>query len=114
MWTIKRKTRPSFRQPIVVATSSNIIDENVRSLPPPPEKDVEFGATVAVKTFYAGKGSAGGTYNWVDSLPKALSKKAVKANDRVCYYSCYFCPFQMLEKTIILYVLYHRQENEKL
>jgi hypothetical protein len=87
---IKRKTRPSFRPPIGLETSSNIIDENARSLPPRPERDVEFGVTVAVKTFYAGKGSGGGNYNWVDSPPKALSKKVVKANDRVCYYSFRF------------------------
>lgn len=48
-----------------------------------PAKDPTFGADAVVKTFYEGKNSAEGYYDWVDYPPKQLSKAAAKAQDRV-------------------------------
>lgn len=46
-------------------------------------KDPEFGSNPITKTFYEGKGSGGGCYNWVETPPKQLKEKTQKAYDRV-------------------------------
>ncbi len=46
-------------------------------------KDADFGTIPSIKTFYEGKGSGNGHFNWVDSPPKQLNKKVAKANNRV-------------------------------
>jgi hypothetical protein len=45
--------------------------------------DPDFGASPTLKTFYEGKNSCAPQYDWVDSPPKQLSKKAAKSHDRV-------------------------------
>lgn len=47
------------------------------------ETDSDRGTSPIVKTFYEGKGSGNGHYNWVESPPKQLKDKTVKAYDRV-------------------------------
>lgn len=47
------------------------------------ETDTDRGTSPTVKTFYEGKGSGGGYYNWVESPPKQLKDKTVKAYGRV-------------------------------
>lgn len=47
------------------------------------EKDPNFGTTPIIKTLYAGKGSSQGCYNWVETPPKQLKEKTVRAYDRV-------------------------------
>ncbi len=47
-----------------------------------PDRDPGFGAESIVKTFYEGRGSRNGCYNWVDSPPRQLNKKVAKAHDR--------------------------------
>lgn len=48
-----------------------------------PGKDAEFGTMTAIKTFYEGKNSGHGYFDWVDSPPKQLAKKVARAHDRV-------------------------------
>src|SRR5450432_2805959 len=48
-----------------------------------PEKDPNFGADPVIKTFYEGKNSRNGNYDWVETPPKQLNKKVAKAYDRV-------------------------------
>lgn len=48
-----------------------------------PAIDPTFGVDPVVKTFYEGRDSEAGYYNWVDYPPKQLSKAAAKAQDRV-------------------------------
>ncbi len=48
-----------------------------------PGKDPNFGADAVIKTFYEGKNSNEGYYDWVVYPPKQLSKSAAKAQDRV-------------------------------
>ncbi len=47
------------------------------------EKDSDRGTNPIVKMFYEGKGSGNGQYNWVESPPKQLKDKTVRAYDRV-------------------------------
>jgi hypothetical protein len=68
-----------------------------KDLPTPPEstkdldvdaftalgKDPEFGTSATIKTFYEGKRSGGGHYNWVDTPPKQLNEKVARNNSRV-------------------------------
>src|ERR1700761_7931808 len=46
-------------------------------------KDPTFGADAILKTFYEGKNSNANYYDWTETPPKQLSKKAAKAHDRV-------------------------------
>ena len=86
MWRFKR---PVAAQPGYFVAAKSIgdsfttTDEKELSRPPPPDRDVEFGALAAVKTLYAGKNSRGENFDWVDTPPRALSKKVAKAHDRV-------------------------------
>lgn len=48
-----------------------------------PGKDADFGTQATVKTFYEGKNSCPGHYDWVDSPPKQLASKIAKQHDRV-------------------------------
>ena len=48
-----------------------------------PGKDADFGTSAIIKTFYEGKNSRGGHYDWVDTPPKQLNKKVAKSHDRV-------------------------------
>jgi len=43
----------------------------------------DFGTSTAIKTFYEGKNSRGGCYDWVETPPKQLNVKVAKANNRV-------------------------------
>ena len=45
--------------------------------------DPTFGCDATIKTFYEGKNSNATYFDWVDSPPKQISKKAARANDRV-------------------------------
>jgi len=67
--------------------SSSTIDEKTTGSPVSkvaiPGKDVDFGTSSTIKTFYEGKDSGGGYYDWVESPPKQLAKKVAKAHDRV-------------------------------
>jgi hypothetical protein len=46
-------------------------------------KDPNFGTDPVTKTFYEGKNSGGGHYDWVETPPKQLNKKVSRAYDRV-------------------------------
>lgn len=46
-------------------------------------KDPTFGTNAVVKTFYEGKNSGCGHYDWVETPPKQLKKKIALAYDRV-------------------------------
>lgn len=46
-------------------------------------KDPTFGTDPVSKTFYEGKNSGGGHYDWVETPPKQLNKKISRAYDRV-------------------------------
>lgn len=46
-------------------------------------RDADFGTSTAIKTFYEGKNSHSGHYNWVETPPKQLNEKIAKANNRV-------------------------------
>jgi hypothetical protein len=48
-----------------------------------PGKDPDFGTSTTIKTFYEGKNSHPGFYNWVETPPKQLNVKIAKANNRV-------------------------------
>lgn len=48
-----------------------------------PGRDPDFGTSTAIKTFYEGKSSHGGHFNWVETPPKQLNVKVAKANNRV-------------------------------
>jgi hypothetical protein len=87
MWRFKRSNQAiSLAAPKAMLDSSTTIGEKGPSAValPVSDRDVEFGINAMVKTLYAGKNSCGGIYDWVDSPPKALSKKISKAHDRVC------------------------------
>lgn len=47
------------------------------------EKDPEFGSNPVIKTFYEGKNSGHGHYDWVETPPKQLKEKTARAYDRV-------------------------------
>lgn len=86
MW--KRK---SASQPITgkLLSSSDLSMPNGQKAtsPPPaptiPGKDPSFGTNVVLKTFYEGKNSSAGYYDWVETPPKQLNKKIAKSYDRV-------------------------------
>lgn len=63
----------------LIQDSASGIDGEGGNRPPPPDRDVEFGALPMVKTLYQGK-----SREWADTPPKVLSKKVAKAHDRVC------------------------------
>jgi hypothetical protein len=46
-------------------------------------KDPTFGVDAVSKTYYEGKNSSPSYFDWVDSPPRQMSKKAAKAQDRV-------------------------------
>ena len=48
-----------------------------------PGKDATFGTSAVVKTFYEGRNSGMGHYDWVETPPKQLNKKLARAYDRV-------------------------------
>ena len=48
-----------------------------------PGRDPDFGTSTALKTFYEGKNSRGGHFDWVETPPKQLNIKVAKANNRV-------------------------------
>jgi hypothetical protein len=52
-------------------------------VPKPPPKDPTFGVDAVLKTFYEGKKSTVTYYDWVETPPKQLSKKAAMRQDRV-------------------------------
>ncbi|OHE94889.1 ATPase [Colletotrichum orchidophilum] len=47
-----------------------------------PAKSPTFGVDATVKTYYEGKNSCNGIYDWVDFPPKQMSKKAAESQDR--------------------------------
>jgi hypothetical protein len=46
-------------------------------------KESTFGVDAVSKTYYEGKNSSGDHYDWADSPPRQMSKRAAKAQDRV-------------------------------
>ena len=63
--------------------SEKLGDVTINSSPPVQEKDPDFGANPIIKTFYEGKGSSHGHYDWVETPPKQLKEKTARAYDRV-------------------------------
>ena len=63
--------------------SEKLDDLSITSSLTAQEKDPNFGTNPIVKTFYEGKGSCGGQYNWVETPPKQLKEKTARAYDRV-------------------------------
>ncbi|KAK2000984.1 ATPase [Colletotrichum falcatum] len=62
------------------AIEGSLSDEDPKKQPP--AKNPTFGADATVKTLYEGKNSCGGIYDWVDSPPRQMSKKAAESQDR--------------------------------
>jgi hypothetical protein len=62
---------------------SDLSLEDDPKAPKPATKDPAFGVDAVLKTYYEGKDSSGNHYNWVETPPKQMSKKAAKAQDRV-------------------------------
>lgn len=76
--------------------SKQAANKTVDDLPTPPDstmetddlipavgKDPEFGTSANIKTFYEGKRSGGGHYDWVETPPKQLNEKVARNNSRV-------------------------------
>lgn len=63
--------------------SEKLDDMSITSSSQVQETDPDRGTSPIVKTFYEGKGSGNGHYNWVESPPKQLKDKTAKAYDRV-------------------------------
>ncbi|PMD50986.1 P-loop containing nucleoside triphosphate hydrolase protein [Hyaloscypha bicolor E] len=70
-----------------IATPDSTVDgdSEVTIVAPPviPGRDPDFGTSTAIKTFYEGKNSRSGHYDWVETPPKQLAVKVAKANNRV-------------------------------
>ncbi|TVY73501.1 putative 26S proteasome regulatory subunit-like protein [Lachnellula suecica] len=64
-------------------TPASTIDEENDDHSSVPGRDPDFGTSTSIKTFYEGKNSANGNYNWVETPPKQTSPKVVKTNNRV-------------------------------
>ena len=71
------------RQGAQTFISEKLGDTTINSSPLVHEKDPEFGASPIIKTFYEGKGSSQGHYDWVETPPKQLKEKTARAYDRV-------------------------------
>jgi hypothetical protein len=113
MWKfISPNERRRLAVPKIIDDSSITGDEKASSALPAPDRDVEFGAVTAVKTLYAGKNSRQGSYDWVDSPPKALSKKVAKAHDRVCPAFSLFLSSSQSPKMMYYSSICHVQEDE--
>jgi hypothetical protein len=70
----------------LTSASSTPSGQNLASpspVPTIPGKDLNFGTSAVLKTFYEGKNSRGSHYDWVETPPKQLNKKIAKAYDRV-------------------------------
>ena len=63
--------------------SEKLDDISISPNPNDQDKDPEFGSSPIIKTFYEGKGSTDGYYNWVETPPKQLKEKTARAHDRV-------------------------------
>ncbi|KAF4619100.1 hypothetical protein G7Y89_g14746 [Cudoniella acicularis] len=66
-----------------LATPDSTTDDNTEEIPVVQGRDPDFGTSTSIKTFYEGKGSCNGHYNWVETPPKQVSPKVAKANIRV-------------------------------
>jgi hypothetical protein len=71
----------------VLATPESTVDGdseiNAVAAPFIPGRDPDFGTSTAIKTFYEGKNSCNGIFDWVETPPKQLNVKVAKANNRV-------------------------------
>jgi len=63
-------------------TPDSTIDENIEDAATVLGRDPDFGTSTSIKTFYEGKGSGSGHYNWVETPPKQTNPKVVKTNNR--------------------------------
>ena len=85
-----KRTRPSARIAAAASPQKNdelltpdsIIDEHIEDAATVPGRDPDFGTNTSIKTFYEGKNSGGGHYNWVETPPKQTNPKVVKTNNR--------------------------------
>jgi hypothetical protein len=87
VWKRNRSARISAANKLTaLANEIPTPDETVHGESPVPAitgRDEDFGSSAAIKTFYEGKRSGGGHYNWIETPPKQLHEKVVKANNRV-------------------------------
>lgn len=88
MWKRNRSTRVASK----LAAMADEIPTPVNSTPDADDaplalairgRDADFGTSTAIKTFYEGKNSHNGHYDWVETPPKQLNEKIAKANNRV-------------------------------
>jgi hypothetical protein len=58
------------------------LDENDLKSPKLAPKDPTFGVDAVLKTFYEGKNSNANYFDWVETPPKQMSKRAAMKQDR--------------------------------
>lgn len=91
-WKLTKSNKPSVKKAVTclpeknneLLTPNSTVngDVDVEGEASVPGRDPDFGTSTSIKTFYEGKGSGNGHYNWVETPPKQTNPKVVKTNNR--------------------------------